>query len=243
VLPRVLLVCALGVLAVLAVALLWQKPSDEGFALTTAESAASGTDDGTLASEAPDASGGSDGSGDSDARAKATEPPETPAPVPLVIYLTGAVIAPGVYELEQGDRVNDLIERAGGLAEDAATNYVNLAAPLADALHVHIPSQAEIESGEAARIAASGATGTAGAGAGGGAGGSGLLSSADGQQVNLNTADSAALETLPGVGAATARRIIDYREKNGPFESVEDLKDVSGIGEKKFAELADRVCV
>jgi competence protein ComEA len=171
------------------------------------------------------------------------EPPLAlaPAPEPLFVYLTGAVITPGVFELEQGARLNDAIEQAGGLAEGAATSYINLAAPLMDGQHVHIPSAAEIESGEAAKIAAGGAS-TPATGATAATAGSSAATAGE-QKVNINTADNAELETLPGVGVATAQRIIDYREKNGLFTSVEGLKDVSGIGEKKYAELADRICV
>jgi competence protein ComEA len=235
--PRMPIVLILGLAVVLVAFVVWPKSPSEGFAVASVEEApGAGQAEGAGTGQAG-APPGAEGAGTEAADGQANGQAEKL--VPLIIYLTGAVIDPGVYELEQGARLNDAIERAGGLAEGAATSYINLATALEDGQHVHIPSEAEIESGEAARIAA----GTAG-GTGTAAGGTGGAGAAQGEQkVNINTADNAGLESLPGVGVATAQRIIDYREKNGPFASVEGLKDVSGIGEKKYAELADKVCV
>lgn len=145
-------------------------------------------------------------------------------PPALVVHVDGAVGAPGVYELEDGARVNDAIGAAGGLVGDADTSGLNLAAPLADGEKVHVPVEGEEPPA---------ALPAAGAGA----------SAADGAPVNLNTADVAALDALPGIGEATAQAIVDDREANGPFSTVEDLMRVSGIGEKKFAKLEGRICV
>jgi len=156
----------------------------------------------------------------------------------LVVYITGAVINPGVYELCEGDRLNDAVLLAGGLAEGSAANYVNLAASLQDGTHIHIPFISEVESGEAAQIYAVGALG--------GFEARESAEPADSQKsklVNINTATLSELETLPGIGAVMGQRIIDYRNKYGAFKSIEDLKNVSGIGDKKFEDLADKVCI
>jgi competence protein ComEA len=127
---------------------------------------------------------------------------------------------------------------AGGLTADASANYINLASPLQDGAHLHIPTQDEVSTGEADRIAAGSLPAAAP---------SAEATLTDGgsldQKVNINTADTKQLVTLPGIGEALAKRIVDYRSKNGSFASVEDLKNVSGIGDKKFEELADKICV
>jgi competence protein ComEA len=237
---RVLLICALGLAVVLVVTVFWPRTADEGFTVATAAEKNVERDakadssanldsalDASALGEQPGASSAETAQGDS-----------SPA---LTVYLTGAVSNPGVYELRQGARLNDAVGLAGGLAEGSAANYINLAVVLQDGQHLHIPFQDEIESGEAARIEAGGVVGTTGISGTAGSGSTGL--SQVEQKVNINTAGSAELESLPGIGVATAQRIIDYREKNGLFGSIEELKSVSGIGEKKYAELADKVCV
>jgi competence protein ComEA len=237
---RVLLICALGIAVVFVVAVFWPEAADEGF--TVAASAEKDVErsskEGSAASldNASDALASGEQSG-----ASSSEAAQSGNPTALTIYLTGAIINPGVYELRQGARLNDAVGLAGGLAEGSAVNYINLAVVLQDGQHLHIPFQEEIESGEAARIEAGGATGATGISGATDSGSAGLNQGE--QKVNINTADNAQLESLPGIGVATAQRIIDYREKNGLFESIEELKDVSGIGEKKYAELADKVCV
>lgn len=252
---RAILVLLIAVGAGLALIVFWPDSSDEGFAVVSAGDASnSATAKGAGASEG--AEEGASPGGTASASEGASTPSssagrpndgnggkDTPQATgtPIVIYLTGAILNPGVYELTQESRIYDAITLAGGLVEGSAINYINPAAPLKDGQHVHIPSVEEIESGEAARIVAGGAVGMGGASMG--AAGPGAETGQAEQIVNLNTADSTQLETLPGVGMATAKRIIDYREKYGPFASVDELKNVSGIGEKKFAELADKVCV
>jgi competence protein ComEA len=230
---RIVLILACGVAAVLAAVTFWPKATDEGFTVAAAQ--------------APEVDAAPEAIPDEQSDAASKDAEQADEAALLVIYLTGAVVQPGVYELSQGARANDAVELAGGLTDDSAANYVNLAAPLQDGQHVHIPSQAEVESGEAARIAAegtaAGATGATGATSATGSDATGASAALGEQKVNINTAGSAELESLPGIGTATAQRIIDYREKNGGFKSVEDLKNVSGIGEKKYAELVDKVCV
>ena len=156
----------------------------------------------------------------------------------LVVYITGAVTNPGVYELEVGERLVDVVNMAGGLTDGAAINYINLAAILKDGVHIHIPFISEIESGEATRIVSSGAVNATEL-----SGPSGTEKTQQTQLVNINTATATELETLPGVGPVIAKRIIDYREKNGAYKNIGELKNVSGIGDKTFEGLADRICV
>lgn len=148
-----------------------------------------------------------------------------PAPAKsVVVHVGGAVADPGVRELAEGSRVQDAVEAAGGFAEDAAPDALNLARVLVDGEQVVVPTLEEAE-------------------AAGGAGTSVAPGTVPGGKVNINAASAAELDALPGVGPATAEKIVADREANGPFASPEDLKRVSGIGDKKFAELADLVCV
>ena len=155
----------------------------------------------------------------------------TSSPAVVVVHVDGAVVTPGVYELRlDAPRVRDAVSAAGGLADDADTSSVNLAAVVPDGQKVHIPAQGE--------TVASGADSSSGAEA----------SSASGDStstglVNINTATAEELDALPGVGPSTAAAIIEERESGGPFSSVEDLMRVSGIGEKKFAKIRDHICV
>jgi competence protein ComEA len=236
----VFLVGAFGIALVLVVTILWPKATDEGFAVATAAEKTAEGDSESDSSANPDTASDALTSKEQ-VDALSTGAMQAADTVPLIIYLTGTVINPGVYELRQGARLNDVVALAGGLAEGSAASYINLAMPLQDGQHVHIPSQVEVESGEAARIEAGGAVGSAGV-SGATASSSAGLSQSE-QKVNINTADNAQLESLPGIGVATAQRIIDYRKKNGNFGSIEELKNVSGIGEKKYEELVDKVCV
>jgi competence protein ComEA len=149
----------------------------------------------------------------------------TAAPTGLVVHVAGAVADPGVHELPAGARVVDAIEAAGGLTADADGARINLAAPLVDGARVYVPVVGE-EPPPVAVGDPSGAPGAAPAG-----------------PVNLNTADAATLDGLPGVGPATAAAILEHRGKIGGFTSVEQLLDVPGIGEAKLEALRDLVTV
>ncbi|MEI8306618.1 MAG: ComEA family DNA-binding protein [Chloroflexales bacterium] len=150
---------------------------------------------------------------------------ESPAPVELIVYVSGAVAVPDVYRLPEGARVKDAVLAAGGLRGDAASENVNLAAPLSDAQHVHVP-----HIGEAALPADPSASAPAGQPTSGGL-------------INLNQANTTDLEELPGVGQAIAARIVAYRTQQGSFQSVEDLQNVTGIGAKLFAKISPLVTV
>jgi len=150
----------------------------------------------------------------------------------VVVHVDGAVANPGVYEFAgAGVRVNDAVLAAGGLVEGADTSTINLASPVEDGSKVHVPTANELVSTSAA--AADAASGETPASAG----------AASGGLVNINTASSGQLQSLPGVGEATAAAIIQDRERNGPFSSCEDLMRVSGIGEKKYAKMEALICV
>jgi competence protein ComEA len=145
------------------------------------------------------------------------------APGEVIVYVSGAVVAPDVYRLPAEARVKDLVLAAGGLAADADADRINLAGRLEDGQHVVVPRQSG---------AAADAPEAAAAGEGGGGG-----------LVNINTATVAELEALPGIGQTTAERIVEHREANGPFQSVEDLQQVRGIGPAALAKIAALVTI
>ena len=144
----------------------------------------------------------------------------------LVVHVAGAVQVPGVYRLGAGSRVLDAVKAAGGVAADSNADAINLAASLTDGERVYVPRV-----GDVAPIVVSGGTGGSAAG-----------HTASGP-VNLNTATADDLDTLPGVGPATAASILAYRDQHGPFTSVDGLGDVRGIGPAKLDALRGLVTV
>ena len=165
----------------------------------------------------------------------------------LIVHVAGAVSMPGVYQLQAGARVIDAVNRAGPTGE-AELDALKLASPLADGQTVFVPFKAElVQAGATLPNNPSGAVSSA-AGTGRNLFGpqAGPVSPGAGANtglVNINTADLSQLDTLPGIGPSLAQRIIEYREINGPFSSVEDIKSVSGIGDKKFEDLKDKISV
>lgn len=156
---------------------------------------------------------------------------EVSLPSELYVHVDGAVANPGVYVLSgESPRVGQAVELAGGLTEDADTLSVNLAAPLTDGEKVYIPHAGE--EGEQAVVSdpVSGVP-------------SGGAAQDTSSTVDINTATAEELQSLPGVGEATARAIIEERERGGPFTSIEDIMRVSGIGEKKFERMRERIRV
>jgi competence protein ComEA len=181
-----------------------------------------------------------DRSGDRDERhadGRGTQQAEAGAPVgDVVVHVSGAVADGGLVTLPAGARVGDAIEAAGGATADADPARVNLARPLQDGEHVHLPREGEEPPpGWGAGPGADGAT-HAPEGPGGPGDGAG-------ERIDLNRASTAELETLPGIGPAKAAAIVRHREQHGPFREPGDLRAVSGIGEKTFQQLADLVTV
>lgn len=145
----------------------------------------------------------------------------------VIVHICGAVNYPGVYELTEGDRVIDAVNRAQGLTADACTEAVNLSEKLTDAQRIYIPTKQEV----------AGMTAT------------GLWQGQDmsdenaNRLININTADEKTLMQIKGVGETRAKSIISYREAHGSFEKIEDIKNVSGIGEASFEKMKDMITV
>ena len=144
----------------------------------------------------------------------------------------------GIVKLNDGDRVYEAIEKAGGSLEDADLSKINLAYALSDGQKIYIPKEGEIvneqntvteyissDFGNNALIEDNNTVETGGG------------------KVNINTANQTELETLPGIGPSTAQKIIDYRSKIGKFDSIEDIQNVNGIGDAKFENIKDNICV
>lgn len=182
---------------------------------------------------APITSTAGSGSGSAGPASDATsEAPGTSEVEELVVQVAGAVARPGVYRLVDGDRVDDLVRAAGGFSADADRARLNLAAPLGDGERVWVPARGETEVPEVVDPV----------GGSDGGGGSPETPSAE-EPVDLNVADAAELEALPGIGPATSAAIIAHRDEHGPFGAVDELLDVRGIGEAKLEQLRPLVTV
>ena len=213
-------------------------PKDDG-----AETAAGGPNvDGSAARSAPDAPAAG-------SSASASSPADPPGDI--AVYLTGAVVEPGVYAMRPGQRLADALELAGGPTGDAALHRINLAAYLADAAHYRIPAVGEAEapavaSPPAAASPPSGAVAVAVAVAPA-AGGSPAAASAPASSspaascakpLDINTATADCLQTLPGIGRVRAESIVAHRRQAGPFAAIEGITEVSGIGSGIYGQIA-----
>ncbi|MCD8129892.1 MAG: helix-hairpin-helix domain-containing protein [Lachnospiraceae bacterium] len=194
------------------------KGSDDGSAQDTAgNSAAQGTESGQGTGEEI---GGENSGAGSDAVAGTKEESTENK---ICVFVCGEVVSPGVYYFPEGARKVDAVEAAGGFTEEANESYVNLAELLTDEMQLYIPAQGEeTGSGEAA------ATETQAAHAG---------------QINLNTATLEELCTLNGIGESKAQAILSYREEHGGFTGIEELKEVSGIGDSTFEKIKESIYV
>ena len=161
---------------------------------------------------------------------------ETPTPSAMAVYVTGGVENPGVYDLPSDARARDALDAAGGATADADLERVNLAKRLSDGEHVRVPKRGASDGDSAVaapprqpRAASSPPAQTAPA------------TSDYVGKIDVNAADAAALESLPGIGTSRARAIIEHRQANGPFASVDDLTEVRGIGEGILESIRDFV--
>ena len=155
-------------------------------------------------------------------------PTATCTPSPLRIYVTGAVLHPDVYQLMPGSIVKDAIEAAGGAAVDADLIRINLAQELHDQQQIYVPCIDEVD---ALPLVTGGEPYSSAAGV-----------ASDGK-ININSASAEELDILPGIGPAFAQNIVDFRQANGPFNTIEEITLVSGIGDATFEKIKDRITV
>lgn len=152
---------------------------------------------------------------------------EDAEPEQICVHIGGCVLNPGICYLRQGSRIADAVEAAGGMSEDAAVDAINLAKILNDGEQVIVQSKSDLMQQQtevpAIDSAAKSQTGSG--------------------KININTASSSELQTISGIGQSKAEKIIEYREKSGPFKSVEDLTNISGIGEKTLESIKEYICV
>ena len=147
----------------------------------------------------------------------------------IIVHIAGEVVNPGVIELSEGSRIIDAINVAGGVTEEADLSNINLAYILEDAQKIYVPNISELEKTET------------------------IVSSYivenenkntnEKIMVNINTANSQELQKIPGIGESTALKIINYRNENGKFNSIEDIQNVSGIGTSKFNKMKEYICI
>lgn len=169
-----------------------------------------------------------DTSTDDERQSNALDSLTTSNPTPVVVYVTGAVKSPGVVELNSSQRLKDAIELVGGFTEDADIGSINLAEFVKDEQHYVVTKIGETPSPQTV----SSNTGTT------------TPNTANNNAlININTATKEELKSLNGIGDALSQRIIDFREQNGAFSDIESIKNVSGIGEKKFEGIKDYITV
>lgn len=147
----------------------------------------------------------------------------------IIIHVTGAVKNQGIVRLQEGARISDVIDIAGGITNEADLSKINLAYEVEDGQKIYVPKVKDETDIESITEEA----------------GENVLedNNSNSSKVNINTASQTELETLSGVGSSTALKIINYREENGEFEKVEDIKNVPGIGDAKFESLKESICV
>lgn len=161
----------------------------------------------------------------------------------ITVYITGAVANPGVISLDSNMRLDDALKKLGGTTKDADINRINLAMKLEDSQHYIIPYIGQEDDPSQKDMQASNNSSNNSSDSAGSLANSSSASNSQDSKVNINSADESQLETISGVGPSTAKKIIDYREKEGKFSSIEDIKNVSGIGDKKFESMKDSIDV
>ena len=179
---------------------------------------------------------GSDGTGGGDGGSASGDATQVTCEEGMYVFIYGAVKKPGVYEIQKGARLYELVSLAGGLSQEAAIGYNNLAREIVDGEQIYVPTEEEVKKGQ-------GAGGVVGAGAGGvvGVGAGGV--SEDGKLVNINSATREELMTLSGIGESRANDIISYRNQYGPFRSIEEIQNVSGIKTGIYEKIKDYITV
>ena len=145
----------------------------------------------------------------------------------IKVYVTGEVNAPGVIELEEGARIEDAIEGAGGIKREANLNDVNLAYEVSDGEKIYIPNLLDATGTESTEETLTETS----------------SNNNSNKKVNINKATASELTSVPGIGESTAEKIIAYRDENGKFKSVEDIRNVSGIGASKYEKMKDYISV
>lgn len=163
----------------------------------------------------------------------------------ILVHISGAVNKEGIVELKIGSRIADAIDKAGGIKEEADIEDINLAYKLEDGMKIHIPTKQEkeressniIKEGKTEEITEKYVTTSSGVSA------KNETKNTQNLKININTATQTQLETLPGIGPSTATKIITYRKEKGKFKKIEDIKEVSGIGDSKFEKIKNYITV
>ena len=145
----------------------------------------------------------------------------------IILHITGEIMNPGVIKIEEGSRVVDAIDTAGGLTPNADVSKINLAYVLSDGQKLYIPSVEDKNEEEYITHDI----------------GINIIEESNNKKININTATQTELESLSGIGPSTALKIINYRKENGKFKNIEEIKNVPGIGESKFKQIENQICV
>lgn len=169
----------------------------------------------------------------------------------IIVHVSGAVNKEGIVELEENSRISDAIDKAEGLKENADTKNINLAFKLEDEMKIYIPTIGESreqnkQNGQSQNQTLMDETSkyvTSSSGVVQEEQTNGQSEQKKNEKININTATQTQLETLPGIGPSTSLKIVNYREENGKFKNIEDIKEVSGIGDAKYENIKDLICV
>ena len=146
----------------------------------------------------------------------------------IFVHIDGWIQNPGVYEIKENDRVNTIIEKAGGLKEGASIKSINLAARLSDGDKIYIPNREEEKQIETTEVKGNNTE---------------TVKITKNSKININKASISELKQITGIGESTANKIIDYRENVGKFKKIEDIKEVKGIGDSKYESIKDKITI